>query len=104
MNVFYKYYSKIVTSRLKVAILDLISTSQSRFVLGRDIHDNLLRGHELIWGYAHSYGTKRVAIMIDIKKAPDLVKYDAMLKALHVFESFPSLLARLEYAIKCLGS
>lgn len=51
VNVFYKFYSKIVTKRLKRAIPDLISSLQSTFVLGRDIHDNLLLGLKLISGY-----------------------------------------------------
>lgn len=41
-NNFYKIISKMVVNRLKIIIPPTISPFQSRFVLGRNIHDNIM--------------------------------------------------------------
>lgn len=44
----YKVISKILTNRIKPVISDLVSPSQSAFIEGRSIIDNILFSHELM--------------------------------------------------------
>lgn len=47
-NVVYKCMTKILANRVSVALPSLISFSQSAFLKGRRIHDNILLAHELV--------------------------------------------------------
>lgn len=53
-NTTYKCITKIVASRLKTVLPDLISPSQSTFVPGRKIGDNILIAKELFRNYHRS--------------------------------------------------
>lgn len=76
-NVVYKIVSKVLCNRLKMVLPALIDESQSAFVLGRLIQDNILIAFETI----HSMRNKRkgkiddVALKIDITKAYDRVDW-----------------------------
>lgn len=50
-TILYKIISKILTNRMKMVLDTLISESQSAFVKGRLIFDNIILSHELIKGY-----------------------------------------------------
>lgn len=41
-NAIYKVVSKVLVERLKVSIPKLVSPNKSRFVLGRNIHENII--------------------------------------------------------------
>ena len=75
-NVLYKVISKILVSRLRNVIQCCISSTQSAFVPGRQILDNILVAHECI----HFLNNKRtgregyMAIKLDMFKAYDRVE------------------------------
>lgn len=67
-NTIYKCISKIIASRLRLALPDIISKSQATFVPGRKIGDNILLAQELLRNYHRSAGPPRCAIKIDLKR------------------------------------
>lgn len=65
----------MLAARLYDVIPSVINVSQSRFVLGRKIIDNVLLATELIRGYGARSGTPRCMIKIDLRKAYDSVEW-----------------------------
>ena len=72
-------------NRLKLVI---ISPSQSTFVQGRNILDNVLLMHELLRGYTRSSGHPRAVIKIDIIKAYNTLRWEFLFDALKML-GFP---------------
>ena len=68
-NTIYKCISKIIAARIKQCIPDIISPSQSAFVQGRSISDNVLITQELMLNYHRDIGPPRCALKVDIMKA-----------------------------------
>lgn len=65
--------AKILTGREKSVIFDLIGYSQSTFIEGRSIIDNILFSHELFKGYSRKGMYPRCMLKVDIRK-----KYDTL--------------------------
>lgn len=69
-NTIYKCIAKILSNRLKV-VLPFLIDSQSSFVRGRSISDNILIAQELFKGYNRTTGPTRGALKIDLRKTFD---------------------------------
>ena len=76
-NVGYKIISKVLCQRLKVCLPSLISETQSAFVSGRLISDNILIAQEMFHGLRtnKSCQDKFLAIKTDMSKAYDRVEW-----------------------------
>ncbi|GJV71495.1 RNA-directed DNA polymerase, eukaryota, reverse transcriptase zinc-binding domain protein [Tanacetum coccineum] len=88
-NVLYKIISKILTNIIKNALGSLVNPSQSVFIPGRQITDNILLTQELLRGYNWKNEARRIALKIDIQKAYDTVNWDFLEQALYMFK-FPT--------------
>lgn len=87
-NVLYKVVSKMMANRLKVLLPRIIVETQSAFVQGRLLMENVLLAIELVKGYHKENVSPRCAMKIDISKGFDLVQWDFLLKCLK-FLGFP---------------
>ena len=69
-NVIYKIISKVLTNRLKQILPSVISTTQSAFVPGRLITDNVLVAYELLTLCTPGRKAKKgsLALKLDISK------------------------------------
>lgn len=76
-NVVYKIVSKVLSSRLRRVLNEVITPNQSTFVLGRLISDNILIAYEV----THYLLNKRegeqsyAAVKLDMSKAYDQVEW-----------------------------
>ena len=89
-NVIYKIIAKVVANRLKQILPQIISPTQSAFVLGRLITDNVLVASEAL----HTMHGRRkgkigtLAMKLDISKAYDRIEWD-FLKRIMLKLGFP---------------
>ncbi|KAJ9536637.1 hypothetical protein OSB04_un000186 [Centaurea solstitialis] len=67
----------------------IISRSQSAFIPGRKIVDNILMAHELVAGYNLGRGPPRCAFKIDLRKAYDMLSWDYLFGMLEGFDFHP---------------
>ena len=81
-NTIYKCISKIIAARIKQCIPDIISPSQSAFVQGRSIADNVLITQELMLNYHRDIGPPRCALKVDIMKAYDTISWGCIMNIL----------------------
>lgn len=72
----YKIVTKILTGRLKLVIRDLVGGSQSAFIIGRCIKDNILFTHELFKGYTRKGMSARCVLKMDLRKVYDALDWD----------------------------
>ncbi|CAN1154404.1 Transposon TX1 uncharacterized 149 kDa protein [Linum perenne] len=81
-NVLYKCITKVLATRMAPCLPDVISKTQSAFVKGRSIGDNILMAHELVNGYHQKHISPRCAIKIDLRKAFDSVNLSYVLNTM----------------------
>ena len=81
-NVIYKIISKVLANRLKQALLYIISPTQSAFVLGRLIIDNVLVAYDTIHTmHVRKKGKKgTMTLKLDISKAYNQVEWPFLQK------------------------
>lgn len=90
-NLIYKVISKILAERLKRTLPEAIELSQSAFVKGRLLLENVLLATELVKDYHKPSISSRSAIKLDISKAFDTVQWSfifSTLRAMHYPEQF----------------
>ncbi|KAJ9557121.1 hypothetical protein OSB04_011735 [Centaurea solstitialis] len=92
-SVLYKCISKVVVNRMKPFLDGLVDRSQSAFILGRRIVDNILMAHELVVGYHLNVGEPRCAFKIDLRKAYDMVDWRFLVHMLEGFGFHPVLVS-----------
>ena len=100
-NVVYKIISKVLANKLKQVLPEIISPSQSAFVPGRLITDNVLLAYELTHYLNHrKWGKNGVAaIKLDMSKAYDRVEWmflEKIMTKLGFFEQW------VERVMKCV--
>lgn len=91
LNTLYKIISKLLTIRLQVLLSDVIASSQSAFLPGRSLAENVLLATEMVHGYNRRNVSPRGMLKVDLRKAFDSVKWDfviAALRALAIHERF----------------
>ncbi|KAJ9536677.1 hypothetical protein OSB04_un000150 [Centaurea solstitialis] len=98
-TVLYKCISKIIVNRMKPYLDGLVHRSQSAFIPGRRIVDNILMAHELVVGYHLNSGPPRCAFKIDLRKAYDMVDWRFLNHMLQGFSFHPVLVAWIEEMI-----
>lgn len=72
----YKCISKLLSSRLKEVLPELISESQGAFINSRELLFNVLVWQEVAIGYERKNIAPRCMMKIDIKKAYDSIHWD----------------------------
>ncbi|GJV73508.1 RNA-directed DNA polymerase, eukaryota, reverse transcriptase zinc-binding domain protein [Tanacetum coccineum] len=100
-NVLYKCISKIVTNKIKGVLGKLVNESQSAFIAGRNITDNIILAQELFKGYNSKQKFRRVAFKIDLQKAYDTIDWGFLKIVLEQF-GFPGKM--VEWIMTCVST
>ena len=87
-NVIYKVISKILSGRLALALKKVVSPSQSAFLGGRKMSDNIHLIQELLRLYGRKRVSPRCMMKVDFKKAFDSVQWEFIREILLKF-GFP---------------
>lgn len=91
LNTVYKVISKLLAGRLKAVLPSVINHSQSAFLPGRLLLENVLLATEIIQGYNKKDVAPSAMLKVDLRKAFDSVRWDFIittLKAINLPEKF----------------
>ncbi|CAA7032485.1 unnamed protein product [Microthlaspi erraticum] len=102
-NVGYKILSKVLCERLKIVLPQLISETQSAFVPGKLISDNILIAQEMFHGLRTNKSCKGkfMAVKTDMSKAYDRVEWEfveATMRKMGFAETW------IRWIMKCINS
>ncbi|KAL9683096.1 hypothetical protein QQ045_014911 [Rhodiola kirilowii] len=84
-NFIHKIFSRILNNRLKVLLPSLISSEQSGFVEGRNIHESIGLAHDIVKDINNKVFGGNVVIKLDMSKAYDRLSWRFLLKMLRAF-------------------
>ncbi|XP_074305193.1 uncharacterized protein LOC141640239 [Silene latifolia] len=98
-NVVYKIISKVICTRLATVLPDIISETQSAFIKGRDIVDNILICHDLVRLYKRKACSPRCMMKVDLKKAYDSIEWDFIKQMLQALK-FPDQM--IQWIMECV--
>ncbi|KAL0293586.1 UNVERIFIED_CONTAM: hypothetical protein Sangu_3235000 [Sesamum angustifolium] len=98
-NVLYKVITKVIVQRMQPVLHLLIDHSQTAFVPGRSIADNILLAQELLAGYNQRRLPPRCTLKVDIQKAYDSVEWDFLLEVLRLFNFPPRFVGWIEQCV-----
>ncbi|KAE8819291.1 retrotransposon protein [Hordeum vulgare] len=104
-NVVYKIIAKILSKRLKGVLSEVISPTQSAFVPGRLLMDNVLLAYEVIHYMRNRRHGKEnyAAVKLDMSKAYDRVEWhflEAMMVKLGFHQRFMELIMKCVRMVK----
>lgn len=91
LNTIYKVISKLLSDRLKSIINLAVSHSQSAFIPGRLLSENVLLATEIVHGYNSNVVEPSGMLKVYFRKAFDSIRWDfviAALKAINIPEKF----------------
>ncbi|OAY69027.1 LINE-1 retrotransposable element ORF2 protein [Ananas comosus] len=81
LNGIHKIISKVLTNRLELVMCDLIGSSQSAFLKGKNITDAFAATYELM-GWGNKLGLEGVGIKLDFEKAYDRIYWPFLFNVL----------------------
>lgn len=84
-NVIYKIITKILSKRLITIVKSVVGPSQSAFIQGRNITDNIFLAQELFRHYSCKKYSPRCALKIDLTKAYDSISWAFLSEVLTAF-------------------
>jgi len=82
MNTLYKVIARLLTDRLQKLLSCVISPSQSAFLPGRLLAENVLLATEMVHGYNWRNISLRGMLKVDLRKAFDSVRWEFIIAAL----------------------
>ena len=80
----YKFFSKAIANRLKIALPTIINSDQTGFMAGRNISDNIRTVIDVI-DFTMMKQIPSILISVDFMKAFDRVDYQSLFQALQYF-------------------
>lgn len=71
----YKIITRVLTNRMKLVVKNNVNPSQSSFVEGRSIVDNILFSHEIFKWYSRKGLSPRCIMKVDLRKDYDSIEW-----------------------------
>ena len=85
LNSIYKFYSSIISERIKILLPKLIHPDQKGFVNNRFIGENTRLTYDII-NESNKQNKDGLIILIDFEKAFDAISWSFILKSLKIFK------------------
>lgn len=103
LNNDYKIFSHIFVNRLKEGLNNLINESQSGFLIGRSIHNNIRLVLDLV-EYSHLIEDDGFILFLDFKKAFDMIEHSFLFNYLQHFGFGERLISVIKMIYKDMNS